>query len=145
MVGSSLYRKEDIMQSILSSIVTGIVTGVATAGVLGGIGYIWRKYREWRVQQLVDVMGTMIEHRNAGRHATADPGAWVRKAKELEAESEQRASKVSVASGALINWLGELETMDVDDDVRDPEQRHYVKLLTTVISRIRDTLGRHDR
>ena len=133
------------MQSLLSVIVTGVVTGVATAAVLGLIGLIWRAYREWRVKRLVSVMGEIVEHRNAGLRAAADPGSWVLRAKELEAEAERRASQVSAASGALVHWLGELEKMDVDQSVRDPQQRHYVNLLTTVVSRIRDTLGRHDR
>ena len=133
------------MQSILSIVLTGVVTGVATAAVLGLIGLIWRTYREWRVKRLVKVMGEIVEHRNAGLQAAANPGAWVLKAKQLEAEAERRASQVSTASGALVHWLGELEKMDVDQSVSDPEQRRYVNLLTTVVSRIRDTLGRHDR
>ena len=141
MITSLFYGKEDQMQSILS----GVVTGVATAAVLAAIGWLWRRYREWRVQRLVDMMDAIVEHRNAGRHVTPDPGAWVQRAKELEDEAERRARKISTASGALIHWLGELETMDVDNGVRDPEQMHYVNLLTTVISRIHDTLGRHDQ
>ena len=132
------------MQSILTVVLTGVVTGVATAGVLGLIGLAWRTYREWRVRRLVDVMGQIVEHRNAGLRIAADPGAWVRKAKALEAEAERRAGQVSTASAALVHWPGDLETMDVDQGVRDPEQKHYVNLLTTVISRLRATLGRHD-
>jgi hypothetical protein len=123
----------------------GLVTGVATAAVLGIIAWGWRKWREWRVKQLGDLMGVIIELRNAGRHLVPDPAAWVQRAKDLEQEAERRADKVSKASGILIHSLGELPDFSVDADVQDPHQMQYVRVLTLVISRIRDTLGRHDR
>jgi len=129
----------------METILLGVVTGVVTAAVLGIIAGIWRQYREWRVKQLGDLMGEIIKHRNAGRHLVPDPAVWVQRAKELEREAERRADKVSTASGILIHWLGELEGFSVDANVQDPHQKHYVSLLTTVISRIRDTLGRHDQ
>ena len=129
------------MQAFLLS----VVTGVATAAVLGVIAWLWRQWRERRVRQLGDLMGVIIEHRNAGRYVVPDSAAWVQKAKELEQEAERRADKVSKASAILIHSLGELPDIGVDMRVHDPEQRHYVSLLTAVISRIRDTLGRHDR
>jgi hypothetical protein len=90
-------------------------------------------------------MQDIIEHRNQGLHLVPDPAAWVAKAKALEEEAERRADKVSKASGIMIHSLGEFPTFPVDRDVRDPQQKHYVSLLTAVISRIRDTLARHDR
>jgi hypothetical protein len=74
-----------------------------------------------------------------------DPAVWVQRAKDLEEEAERRADKVSTASGILLNRLGEFPGFGVDANVQDPHQEHYVSLLTAVISRIRDTLGRHDR
>jgi hypothetical protein len=122
-----------------------IVGGVAAAIFLGIIAWVWRQWRERRVRQLGDLMGRMIEHRNAGRHPVPDPEAWVKKAKELEQEAVKKAGKVSTASEILINWLGEFPNLDVDAEVKNPHQKQYVSLLTAVISRIRDTLGRHDR
>jgi hypothetical protein len=134
-------NKEAQMESIFS----GVITGIATAALLGIMALGWRKWREWRVKQLGDLMGLIIEHRNAGRHPVPDPSVWVQKAKELEQEAERKAGTVSAASGLLIHWLGEFPEISVDAKVKDPDQKHYVSLLTAVISRIRDTLGRHDR
>jgi hypothetical protein len=122
-----------------------IVGGIVAAIVLGIIAWIWRQFREWRVKQLGDLMGRIIEHRNAGRHSVPDPTAWLQKAKELEQEAVKKAGKVSAASGLLIYWLGEFPSIDVDKKVKNPDQKHYVSLLTAVISRIRDTLARHDQ
>lgn len=122
-----------------------IVGGIVAAIFLGIIAGVWKQFREWRIKQLGDLMGRIIEHRNAGRHPVPDPIAWVQKAKELEQEAAKKASKVSAASGILINWLGEFPTMDVDEKVKNPSQKHYVSLLTAVISRIQDTLQRHDQ
>ena len=49
------------------------------------------------------------------------------------------------ASKRLIDSLGEFEEFPVDQNVTDPSQRHRVSQLTAVISRIRDTLERHDK
>lgn len=122
-----------------------ILGGIVAAIVLGIIAWVWRQYREWRVKQLGDLMGRIIEHRNAGIRSVPDPTVWVQKAKELEQEAIEKASKVSTASGTLINWLGEFPVLDVDAKVKDPNQKHYVSLLTAVISRIRNTLERHDQ
>jgi hypothetical protein len=122
-----------------------IVGGVVAAIVLGFIAWVWRQYREWRVRQLGDLMGRIIEHRNAGSRPVPDPTVWVQKAKGLEQEAVEKAGKVSTASGILINWLGEFPILDIDAKVKDTNQKHYVSLLTAVISRIRDTLGRHDQ
>ncbi len=97
------------------------------------------------MKQLGDLMGEIIEHRNAGCHVVPDPAAWVQKAKDLEQKAERKADKVSTASGILIHWLGEFPEIRVDANVQDPHQKHYVSLLTAVIARIRETLGRHDR
>lgn len=129
----------------MDTISLGVVTGVVTATVLGVIAGTWRKWREWRVKQLGDLMGEIIEHRNAGRHVVPDPDVWVERAYDLEQEAERKADKVSTASGILIHWLGELTEFGVDANVQDSRQKHYVNLLTTVISRIRDILGRHDQ
>lgn len=129
----------------MGTILLGVVTGVATAAVLGTIAWVWRFRSESRVKQLGDLMGEIIVHRNAGRHIVSDPAEWVEKAKGLEQAAEQKAYKVSAASGLLIHWLGELNQIGVDGNVQDQNQRHYVDILTTVISRIRDTLGRHDQ
>jgi ascorbate-specific PTS system EIIC-type component UlaA len=37
-----------------------IVGGIVAAVVLGFIACIWRKYREWRIKQLGDLMGRII-------------------------------------------------------------------------------------
>jgi len=129
----------------MDTVLLGVVTGVATAAVLGIIAGAWRKWRERRVKQLGDLMGEIIEHRNAGRHLVPDAAGWVQKAKDLEQVGERKAHKVSTASGILIHRLGEFPEFGVDANVQDPHQKHYVSLLTAVISRIRDTLGRHDR
>ena len=133
------------MEEYMDTTLLGVVTGVATAAVLGIIGWGWRKWREARVKELGDLMGVIIEHRNAGRRPVPDPVVWVQKAKELEKEAENTADRVSKASGILIHWLGEFPPLDVHPTVTDPDQKHYVSLLTAVISRIRDTMGRHDR
>jgi len=129
----------------MNPIAEGVVIGIATAAVLGIMAWLWRQGRERRVKQLADLMGTIIEHRNAGRRPVADPVAWVKRAKDLEQEAEQRASKVSAASAALIHWLGELNDIGVATNVQDRDQQQYILVLTTVISRIRDTLERHDQ
>jgi hypothetical protein len=129
----------------MDAILLGVVTGVATAAVLGIIAGAWRNWREGRVKQLGDLMGEIIDHRNAGRHVVPDPAVWVQKAKDFEQEAERKAHKVSTASGILIHSLGEFPEFGVDATVQDPHQKHYVSQLTAVISRIRDTLGRHDR
>ena len=129
----------------METILPGIITGVATAIVLGIIAGLWRKYREWRVRQLGDVMAEIIKHRNRGRRVVSDPDKWVKEAKQLEKESEKQSKKVSSASAILIKSLGDLETKSVDKQVKDPDQIKYVNILTTVISRMRDTFGRHDK
>lgn len=101
-----------------------IVGGIVAAVVLGFIVCIWRKYREWRIKQLGDLMGRIIEHRNAGRHQVSDPIAWVQDAKKLEEEAAKKAGKVSTASRIFINWLGELPNFEVDAEVIDPNQKH---------------------
>jgi hypothetical protein len=122
-----------------ADLLANIVGGIVAAVVLGFIAWLWRQYREWRVRQLGDLMGRIIEHRNAGRHRVPDPKVWVQKAKELEEDAVKKAGKVSTASGILIEWLGEFPNFDVDAKVKNPDQKHYVSLLTAVISRIRDT------
>ena len=117
-----------------------IIGGIFAAIVLGIIAWGWRQFREWRIKQLGDLMGRIIEHRNTGRHPVPDPTAWVQKAKELEQEAVKKAGSVSAASGILIHWLGEFPSMDVDKKVKNPDQKHFVSLLTAVISRIQDTL-----
>jgi len=126
-------------------LLANIVGGVAAAVFLGIIAWVWRQVRERRVRQLGDLMGRIIVHRNAGCHPVLDPEAWVQKAKEFEQEAVKKAGKVSTASEILINWLGEFPNVDVDAKVINHYQIHYVSLLTAVISRIRDTLRRHDR
>jgi len=133
-----------VVESSMDALPLGVATGVATAAVLGLIGLGWRQYRESRVGQLGDLMGEIIKHRNTGRHKVPVPAEWVIKAKAFEQQAEEQAFKVSRASGILIRSLGELKRMSVDRNVTDPQQIKYVNLLTTVISRIRDTLGRHD-
>jgi hypothetical protein len=122
-----------------------VVGGIVAALFLGIIAWGWRRYREWRVRQLGDLMGRIIEHRNAGRRPVLDSVAWVQKAKELEQEAVKKAGKVSTASGIFVSWLGEFPNLEVDAKVSDTRQKHYVSLLTAVISRMRDTLERHDR
>ena len=129
----------------MDPILEGVITGVVTAGVLGIIVGLWRKYREWRVRQLGDLMQRIIEHRNKGRHLVPDTVEWVCEARELEQEAIERAGRVSKASKRLIDSLGELKKFSVDQNVTDPNQQHWVNMLTTVISRIRDTLERHDK
>jgi len=128
----------------METITLGVVTGVATAFVLGIIAALWRRYRNWRVQQLGDIMAEIIRHRNTGRSLVPDPAEWVRRARELEAEAETRAGRVSSASQRLVRSLGEFKQFPVDPNVTDDDQRHWVSELTAVIARIRDTLGRHD-
>lgn len=128
-----------------SEVWANIIGGIVAAIVLGIISWGWRHYREWRVKQLGEFMGRMIEHRNAGLHPVSDVTAWVQIAKSLEMEAIKKASKVSVASALLINWLGEVPVIEMDGKVTDTNQRHYVDILTEVISRIRVTLERHDR
>jgi len=128
-----------------ADVLANIAGGIVAAIVLGIIAWVWNQIREWRVKQLGDLMGRIVEHRNSGRHPVPDPTAWVQKAKELEQEAVKKASNVSAASGILIHWLGEFPGLDVDKNVKNPDQKHYVSLLTAVISRIRDTLERHDQ
>jgi len=129
----------------MEGILSGVVTGVATAALLGIMAGGWRKWRESRVKQLGELMAEIIEHRNSGRHPVPDPAAWVERARALEHQAERRADKVSKASGILVHSLGEFPRFPVARNVRNPDQRHYASLLTAVIARIRDTLGRHDR
>jgi hypothetical protein len=129
----------------MDAITSGVISGIVTAVILGFITWCWRQYREWRIKQLGDLMGKIIEHRNSGRRKVSDPDDWVRRAIELEAEAKQRAYKVSRASGLLVNWLGEIPSFGVDKKVKNKAQIHYVNMLTAVIDRIRDTLKRHDR
>jgi len=138
-------RQNSPRELTMENVLSGIVTGVATVAVIGIIAWLWRLLRERRVKQMADLMEVIIEHRNAGRHVVPEASEWVRRAKALEHEAEKRAGKVSKASGVLIHSLGEFPDFPVDSKVRDPDQRHYVSLLTAVISRMRDTLGRHDR
>ena len=127
------------MNDIGTQIFLGVVTGVATAAVLGLIAWVWRFWREFRIKQLGDLMGKMIEHRNAGLQAGSDSALWVRQAEELEKEAERKAKNVSASSGALIQWPGEDEP-----NVQDSKQQHIDKL-TAMISMMQDTLARHDR
>jgi len=128
-----------------ADVLANIVGGIVAAIVLGIIAWVWRQYRECRVKQLGNLMGSIIEHRNTGRHPVPDATAWVQKAKDLEKDAVEKAGKVSAASGILIQWLGEFPNFDVDKGVINSNQRHYVSLLTAVISRIRDILERHDQ
>ena len=84
-------------------------------------------------------MGKMIEHRNQGLQAVSGSDTWVRQAEELEQEAMQKAKNVSASSGALIYWLSE-----ADANVQDSKQQHLDKL-TAMISKMQDTLERHDR
>jgi hypothetical protein len=97
----------EIMEFWLSAdLWANVVGGITAAIVLGIIARIWRQYIECRISQLGALMGRIIEHRNAGRHAVPDPIEWVQMAKKLEQEAVEKANKVSTASGILINWLG---------------------------------------
>lgn len=126
------------MSDIGTQIFLGVVTGVATAAVLGLIAGVWRFWREFRIKQLGDLMGKMIEHRNAGLQAGPDSAMWVRQAEELEQEAERKAKNVSASSWALIHMLDQS-----DPNVQDPKQQHLDKL-TAMISMMQDTLARHD-
>jgi hypothetical protein len=129
----------------MDTLFSGIISSIVTAALLGLIALGWRRYREWRVKQLGDLMGLIIQHRNIGLHQVPDPRSWVQKAKDFEQEAEIKANKVSISSGLLIHWLGEIPNFPIDTNVEDSNQKHYVNLLTAVIERIRKILERHDR
>jgi len=127
------------MNDIATQIFLGVVTGVATAAVLGIIAWVWMFWREWHVKQLGDLMGKIINHRDQGLQAGSDSATWVRQAEELEQEAEQKAKNVSASSGALIQLLGEADAKDPDS------KQQHIDTLTAMISKMQDTLERHDR
>jgi hypothetical protein len=136
-----LCIKEILKQPIVLSVIEGIVT----ATILGIFGLIWRKYHQWRVKQLGELLQTIIEHRNIGAKVVTNAEIWINKAEELEREAVVRGNRVSSASGRLIQSLGQYPDFPVDKKVKNKRQKHFVSLLTEVINRIQDILKRHDK
>jgi hypothetical protein len=119
--------------------VSNCLGGVAAAILIGL--YLWfvrDRPRKKRIEDLVDVMGRTILHRNIGERQPANRDEWVEKAKALEVEAIRKANDLSIGDGALVEWLDRI----TPHHSRDPVD-HYLAILDTVIERLRGIIERN--
>ncbi len=120
-------------------LLANIVGGVVAAGLIG-LGVCIRDRRKRCIlEQLIEIMGKAIIHRNNGETKKfTDVDEWIQQAEKIEDEAIAKAKKLSPFAGALVEWLDRTEPQ-----VKPYKESRYVAILGTVIERIRGLLERN--
>ena len=122
-----------------SELWANIIGGVIAAGLITLIVYLRDRRKHKIIQELIEIMGEAIEHRNKGENKICDlPEDWVEKAKLIEIKAVNKAKQLSPTAGSLIEWLDRIPPRSEEGQVG-----FYVSILSAVIARIQGLMERH--
>jgi hypothetical protein len=122
-----------------------ICGGFLAAILFAVVSYLLDQRKEKRkhqtLQELIDIMGKAIKHRNKGellQQSGEDYTEWIKQAKGIEKDAVLKARELSTTAGSLVEWLDRVPPWD-----RNSELERYISILTTVIDRIRGLMERN--
>jgi hypothetical protein len=122
-----------------SDLWANIIGGVIAALVFGFLVSIRDRKRHKILRELTEIMGLAIKHRNLGMSGKfTDKDVWINQAKAIEADAIAKAKELSTTAGSLVEWLDKIDPWDVNS-----EEKKYISILSTVITRIRGLLERN--